>query len=101
MSILNGLVLGRKKILAQNHTTIGTVVQVKKCWWLKVNTKPFRTNALDGALFPHIIHFTYNVDGKEHKGSRYISWSVHCPQPQEWITVYYDPEKPSKCALRI
>ena len=34
--------------------TIGTVISVKKQWWLKVNTKPVRMHALDGATFPHI-----------------------------------------------
>ena len=35
--------------------TIGTVLSVAKQWWLKVNTKPIRMGALDGATFPHII----------------------------------------------
>ncbi|MBE6883557.1 MAG: sugar ABC transporter permease [Ruminococcaceae bacterium] len=93
--------LNTKKILSQNHTTIGTVVKVQTCWWLKVNTKPIRNSALDGALFPHIIHFTYAVDNVAYKGSRYISWCIRCPQPQEWITVYYDMENPSRYAVRI
>ena len=29
--------------------TIGTVLSVAKQWWLKVNTKPVRMGALDGA----------------------------------------------------
>ena len=33
--------------------TIGTVLSVAKQWWLKVNTKPVRMSALDGAAFPH------------------------------------------------
>ena len=45
-------------------TTTGTVLSVKKQWWLKVNTKPFRTGPLDGAEFPHIIKVTYRVNGK-------------------------------------
>ena len=38
-----------------DQKTAGTVVSVKKQWWLKVNTKPIRMNTLDGATFPHII----------------------------------------------
>ena len=34
-----------------DKTVKGTVVAVKKQWWLKVNTKPFRTHSLDGATF--------------------------------------------------
>ena len=35
--------------------TVGTILSVKKQWWLKVNTKPIRKHALDGATFPHIV----------------------------------------------
>ena len=45
--------------------TTATVISVKKQWWLKVNTKPFRHGTLDGALFPHIIRVAYVVDGRE------------------------------------
>ena len=44
--------------------TEGTVTEVKTCYWFKVNTKPVRTHAGDGAVYPHIIHFTYNVAGQ-------------------------------------
>ena len=37
------------------NTTIGIVLCVKKQWWLKVNTKPIRKPALDGATFPQIV----------------------------------------------
>ena len=46
------------------NTTSGTVVSVKKQWWLKVNTKVIRKGPLDGAIFPHIIKVKYMVDGK-------------------------------------
>ena len=42
-----------------DQKTVGTVVSVKKQWWLKVNTKPVRMHALDGATFPHIIKVSY------------------------------------------
>lgn len=47
-------------------TTVGTVISVKKQWWLKVNTKPVRMHALDGATFPHIITVKYSVNGQEY-----------------------------------
>ena len=34
---------------------MGTVVSVKKQWWLKINTKAVRLGPLDGAIFPHVI----------------------------------------------
>ena len=39
--------------------TMGTVISVTKQWWLKVNRKPARVHAMDGAAFPHIIKVKY------------------------------------------
>ena len=49
-----------------NKKTIGTVLSVAKQWCLKVNTKPVRLHALDGATFPHIIKVKYTVDGQDY-----------------------------------
>lgn len=93
--------LGEKRILNGGHCVDGKVTKVKTCHWLKVNTKSARSNAVDGAKFPHMIHFTYLVDGKEYAGSRYVNWNLHCPVKDEIITVYYDSLDPSKCAVLI
>lgn len=45
--------------------TMGTVISVTKQWWLKVNRKPVRVHAMDGAAFPHTIKVKYTIDGKE------------------------------------
>lgn len=79
--------------------TEGTVIDVKPCWWLKVNTKPVRRNLFDGAVFPHIIHFTYCVNGQTYTGKRYVNWNKHCPIKGEKITVYYETNKPDKYAV--
>lgn len=42
----------------------GTVISVKKQWWLKVNAKRVRLHAMDGAMFPHIVKVEYTVDGQ-------------------------------------
>ena len=52
--------------------TIGTVVAVAKQWWLKVNTKPIRMGALDGATFPHIMKVQYVVDGSTYTKRKWI-----------------------------
>ena len=39
--------------------TEGIVTEVKTCHWFKINTKPIRKHMWDGAVYPHIIHFTY------------------------------------------
>ena len=50
-------------LLKYPEQTTGTVISVKKQWWLKVNTKPIRMHMLDGATFPHIIKVQYEVGG--------------------------------------
>ena len=79
--------------------TNGIVTEVKRCWWLKVNTKAFRRNMFDGALFPHIIHFTYSVNGQAYTGKRYVNWNKRCPVKDEKITVYYEAAAPEKYAV--
>lgn len=79
--------------------TEGLVTAVKTCWWLKVNTKPVRRIPLDGAAFPHIIHFTYTVSGETYGGKRYVNWNKQCPQAGEKLTVYYEKKDPAKYAV--
>jgi hypothetical protein len=81
--------------------TEGTVIAVKTCWWLKVNTKPIRRNMFDGAVFPHIIHFTYTVDDQIYRGKRYVNWNKVCPEKGEKLTVYYEKENPARYAVII
>ena len=47
--------------------TTGIVIAATKQWWLKVNRKPMRMHALDGAEFPYIIKIEYIVDGKAYR----------------------------------
>ena len=81
--------------------TVGVVTDVKTCWWLKGNTKPVRRNMFDGALFPHIIHFTYCVNGLTYTGKRYVNWNKNCPLKGEKITVYYETARPDRYAVII
>jgi len=76
--------------------TTGTVVSVKKQWWLKINTKPVRMHALDGATFPHIIKVRYVVHGTEYFKRK---WIRACDQPPAVgleLTVLYDGSNPKK-----
>lgn len=79
--------------------TEGVITEVKTCWWLKINTKPVRRNMFDGAVFPHIIHFTYTVNGQPYQGKRYVNWNKQCPQRGEKLTVCYKKENPAKYAV--
>ena len=61
------------KIIEQNNVVKGTIKKVTKCWWIKVNKKPTRTHALDGATFLHIMTFTYTVNSVEYTKRKYIA----------------------------
>ena len=76
--------------------TLGTVVSVKKQWWLKINTKPVRTHALDGAIFPHIIKVQYTVDGKTYIKRKWIGANSQPPAEGSSVTVLYCGNNPNK-----
>lgn len=76
--------------------TTGTVISVKKQWWLKVNTKPIRRHALDGATFPHIVTVKYTVNGQEYSNRKWIKACDTPPTLNSEVTVIYDENKPSK-----
>ena len=79
--------------------TTGTVVAVKKQWWLKVNTKPVRTHALDGAIFPYIITAAYTVDGAEYTKGKWIRAGQPVPPKGSTVRVLYDDRKPAKAKV--
>ena len=79
--------------------TVGTVLSVAKQWYLKVNTKPIRTGALDGATFPHIIKVQYVVDGKTYTKRKWISAGKAAPAVGSKVTVLYSSNKPRKAKI--
>ena len=78
---------------------MGKVIAVQKQWWLKINTKPVRTHALDGAIFPHIIKVQYCVNGKDYIKRKWIGANCHVPSVGSSITVRYCEEKPGKAKV--
>ena len=79
--------------------TMGTVVSVKKQWWLKINTKPVRSGPLDGAIFPHIIKVQYTVDGTTYTKKKWIGANDPVPAVGSSVTVLYCGEKPGKTKI--
>ena len=100
MKLLRMFGIGTAAAIAGSETK-GIVYKVSTCYWLKINTKSVRTNASDGAVYPHIIHFTYTADDKEYHGKRYVQWNKRCPYKDEIITVYYESEKPDNYAVIV
>ena len=60
--------------------TQGIVIKASKQWWLKINTKMFRTNSLDGAIFPYIIKVEYIVNDKKYYVRKWISAGLPVPE---------------------
>lgn len=65
-----------------HEQTSGTVIAIKKQWWLKVNTKPVRKHMLDGATFPHIIKVQYEADGIPYTKRKWIGAGHPCGDPR-------------------
>ncbi len=79
--------------------TIGTVLSVSKQWWFKVNTKPIRMGALNGASFPHIIKVQYAVDGSIYTKRKWIGAGKPVPAVGSKVTVLYCGNKPGKAKI--
>ena len=79
--------------------TSGTVIAASKQWWMKVNRKPIRTHALNGAEFPYIIKIEYTVDGKTYRKRKWINAGDPVPKVGSTVQVMYDSEKPSKAKI--
>lgn len=81
--------------------TTGTVISAKKQWWFKVNTKPARLNASDGAVFPYIIKVTYRVDAKEYTRWGWIPAGFNVPNVGSTVGIRYSADKPSKSKILL
>lgn len=79
--------------------TTGTVISVAKQWWLKVNRKAVRANALDGATFPHIIKVQYVVGKNTYTMRKWIGADKPVPAIGSNRTVLYCSDKPSKAKV--
>ena len=98
MKLFRILGIGADSILAKGYSVAGTVTQVHRCWWLRINTKPVRRFSGDGAFYPHIITFAYQADGTSYTGKLYIPVRYRVPAKGETIEVFVDPEKPNRYA---
>ena len=83
----------------RNQETTGTVISVKTQWWLKVNTKPVRIHAMDGARFPHIIKVRYTVNDQTYIKRKWIPYDHYPPSVGSAVTVLYDENKPSRAKI--
>ena len=70
-----------------NEKTTGTVISAAKQWWLKINTKPVRMHAMDGAIFPYIIRVQYAV-GDVYKSVRKTQCNSLDNRELHWILCF-------------
>jgi len=82
-----------------NQEAIGTVLSVARQWWLKINTKPVRLHAMDGATFPHVIKVRYTVAGAEYHKRKWIGAGEPVPCVGDSVKVIYCAEKPGKAKV--
>ncbi|MBR3474012.1 MAG: sugar ABC transporter permease [Oscillospiraceae bacterium] len=81
--------------------TEGTVVSVKRQWWLKINTKAVRTGPLDGAVFPHIAKVSYTVNGIEYVKRKWIGAGRPVPEVGSAVRVLYEEDAPAKAEVQF
>lgn len=98
MNVFRIFGIGGDKIRAKKYSVPGTITDVSRCWWLRINTKPIRRFSGDGAVYPSIITFSYVVDNIPYVGKLYIPYRCRVPQAGETIDIYYDPANPKKYA---
>lgn len=98
MNLFSLFGIGSNTILSKGQSVPGKVTHISRCWWLKINTKPVRRFSGDGAVYPYIITFDYQVNGICYTGKLYIPIRYRVPQKGETIEVFYAPEKPEKYA---
>lgn len=86
--------------MKEYKTASGVVISAKRCWWLKINTKPVRTHALDGAVFPYRVTVRYSAEGREFESRGFVVWKIAVPSAGQRVAVRYDARRPGK-ALKI
>ena len=98
MNIFRLFGIGGSKIRRADCSIPGTITAVSRCWWITINTKPVRRFSGDGAVYPSIITFSYQVDNVSYVGTLYIPYRCRVPQAGETIGIYYDPANPKNYA---
>ena len=99
MKLLRIFGIGAKSILAKNCSAKGTVTAVRNSY-IHVVKKPVRIGITESnTMFSHYMFFTYTVDNIPYKGKLYVDLRYRCPQKDEKLEVYYDPEEPSRFAF--
>ena len=99
MSLLTSFgFLKENRIIGMGHAVTGQVTALKTCWWKRSNFWSMHGEGKRQVFYPHLLTFTYQVEGRSYTCQKNCSWNVLCPDVGEEITVYYDPAAPERCA---
>lgn len=82
-----------------NCETIGRVVSVTCQRWLKINTKPVRSYALDGAAFPHVLKIEYTANGKTYVKRKWLGAGMSVPCVGSSVKLIYREGRPDKARI--
>lgn len=80
---------------------VGTVIKTKKQWWMKINKKPVRAHALDGASFPYIIKVKYTVNGHDYFKRKWVGAGQTIPDVGSSLSVIFPVENPKKAKILL
>ena len=99
MNILRIFGLWNYKILAKDCCAKGIVTKVRTSF-IHIVKKPVRLYSSDrNTMYSHFITFTYHVNNIPYEGTLYVDLAYRCPQKDETLQVYDDPDKPQNYAL--
>lgn len=82
-------------------TTTAIVTKVSRQLWFKVNTKPVRAFASDGAVYPHVVTVKFSADGKEYTKRKWLGATKPAPAVGAQVTVSYCEGKPSRATIAL
>ena len=77
-------------------TVEGTIVKASKLWWIKINTKAFRTSPVDGATFPYFIRIKYTINNTDYEKGKFVYWGKESITVGDIVIVTYNENNPSK-----
>ena len=83
------------------HMTAGTVLTAKRIWCIHINKYPLKSTTGGGAMFPYIIKFQFNANGKTYICKKRSIFLFNSPSAGEEITVTYNAAHPKRCRIHI
>ena len=87
------------KTINNKYSVEGTIISVKKIWWIKINMKTFRKSYLDGATFPYLIKVKYKINDIDYEKNKIVYWKNEAINVFDKVIVVCDENKPLNIRL--